>query len=223
MSAVFSEYQNISIVDFLNNGSNRRILLTGISWAEYERFLQTFWEKTNLSLAYDKGKLEIMPKSANHESFSRTIYNFFLAYCERFDIETESRGSTTFRRKFLEKGVEPDECFYISNAQKIIEGNFSTENFPPPDVAVEIDLTTDSLDKFPIYSALKVPEVWIFDGKKVTFNKLKGEKYHQTSHSVALPLLSAEKLAEFLKLSQEKGQFVALKEFRQYLNDLKVQ
>jgi Uma2 family endonuclease len=220
MSAVFSEYQNISIVDFLNNGSNRRILLTGISWAEYESFLQTFWEKTNLSLAYNEGRLEIMPKSAKHEEYSRSIYNFFLAYCETFDFELESRGSTTFKRRFLEKGVEPDECFYITNANKIIESEFSTEDFPVPDVAVEIDITTDSLDKFPIYSALKVPEIWIYDGKKVTFNKLNGKKYHQISHSVALPMLSAEKLTEFLKLSQEKGQTFALKAFRKHLNEL---
>ena len=223
MSAVISEFQNISIVDFLNNGNGRTILLTGISWAEYERFLQTFWEKTNLSLAYNEGRLEIMPKSAKHEEFSRSIYNFFLAYCETFDFELESRGSTTFRRKFLEKGVEPDECFYIANAQKIIESDFSSDKFPVPDVAVEIDLTTDSLDKFPIYSALKVPEVWIYDGKKVSFNKLEGKKYHQTSHSVALPLLSTEKLTEFLKLSQEKGQTFALKAFREHLNELKTQ
>lgn len=90
-----------------------------------------------------------------------------------------------------------------------------------PDIAVEIDITHVSLDKFSIYAALGVPELWLYDGKNLTFYELESEKYHQISNSVALPLLSAEKLTELLKISQTKGQTLALKSFRQWLNELK--
>ncbi|CAN5192188.1 Uma2 family endonuclease [soil metagenome] len=218
MSAVVSELQDVSIVDFLNNGNGRTVLLTGISWMEYENFLQAFWGKTNLSLAYDNGKLEIMPKSPKHEEFSRLISKFVFIYSEVFDLTVEERGSATFKRTHFQKGVEPDECFYIQNADSIIGlGNWNLEDFPAPDVAVEVDLTTDSLDKFPIYAALQVAEVWIYDGETISFYELAEKNYRQISHSRALALLPAEKLTEFLEMSKIKGQTFALKSFRNWL------
>ncbi len=217
MNAIVSELQDVSIVDFLNNGDGRTILLTGISWAEYEKYLNSFWEKTNLSLAYNNGKLEIMPKSQKHEDYSRSVYNFVLAYCEYFDVGLESRGSATFKQEFAKKGVEPDECFYIQSADKIIGRRILAKDFPAPDVAVEIDLTTESLDKFPIYAALEVPEVWIYDGEKVSFYELEAKNYRRVSHSRALPQLPAEKLGEFLEISRTDGQTAALKGFRAWL------
>jgi Uma2 family endonuclease len=207
-------------INFLINESGRRILLNDVSWKEYEMFLEDFEEKPGWRLAYDEGKLEIMPPTYEHEYFGFTFHDFVRAYCDRFDIELIGARSTTFRRELVKKGVEPDECYYIQSAEKVIGKKFNAKEYPTPDIAVEVDITTDSIDKFPIYSALKVPEVWIYDGKKVTFNKLKGKKYHQISHSISLPKLSAEKLTEFLKLSQEKGQTFALKAFRKHLNEL---
>lgn len=209
---------NFTAVDFLAN-EGRTILLNDISWNEYEMFLKDFEERAGWRLAYDGGKLEIMPPTLEHDYYSFSFHNFVLAYCEQFDITLEGAGSTTFRRQFLEKGVEPDECFYIQSAEKIIGLNFDSKEYPIPDIAVEIDVTTESLDKFPIYTALEVPEVWIYDGKTVSFYQLESDNYHQISHSRALPLLWAEKLTEFLETSKTKGQTAALKSFRQWLGE----
>ena len=211
----------VTAIDFLASESNG-ILLNNISWKEYEMFLEDFEEKAGWRLAYDEGRLEIMPPLMEHEEPGVTVNYFVRAYCEHFDIILESAGSTTFRREIKKKGVEPDACFYIQSAEKVIGKVklLDPKNYPMPDIAVEIDITHGSLDKFPIYAALQVPEIWLYDGEKVNFNKLKGKKYHQISHSAALPQLAAEKLTEFLKVSQEKGQTFALKSFRQYLNEL---
>jgi Uma2 family endonuclease len=211
---------NFTAVDFLTNES-RTILLNDISWNEYELFLKDFEERAGWRLAYDGGRLEIMPPTPEHEEYSFSFHNFVLAYCDAFDINLEGRGSATFRRKFLEKGVEPDECFYIQSAEKIAGKQLPAKDFPVPDIAVEIDVTTESLDKFPIYAALQVPEVWIYNGKTVAFYELEAENYHQISHSRALPLLSAERLAEFLRMSRAKGQTFALKSFRGWLREQK--
>jgi Uma2 family endonuclease len=208
-------------VDFLTNGSGRTILLNDISWQEYEMFLEDFEEKSGWRLAYDTGKLEIMPPTQEHEIFSFSFSLFVVAFCEHFNLDVQGAGSTTFRRMFLNKGVEPDECFYIKNAEKVIGKKFKSDECPMPDVAVEVDVTTDSLDKFPIYAALQIPEIWIFDGKNVFFYQLEGEKYNQISKSIALTPLSSETLTEYLNLSEKKGQTFALKSFRQYLNELK--
>lgn len=208
-------------VDFLTNGSGRTILLHDISWKEYEVFLEDFAEKPGWKLAFNKGKLEIMPPTPEHEDYSYNFHNFILAYCERFDITHEGRGSTTFRSEVLKKGVEPDECFYIQNAGKIIGKKIPAKDFPMPDVAVEIDITTESLDKLPIYAALQVKEVWIYDGKKLSFYELRKEEYQEISHSRAMPLISSNDLADFLTLSQQKGQTFALKSFRSWLKKQK--
>ena len=204
-------------VDFLAGESGRTILLNDISWNEYEMFLEDFEERAGWRLAYDGGKLEIMPPTPEHEEYSYNFHNFVVAYCDYFDINLEGRGSTTFKRDFLEKGVEPDECFYVQSAEKIIGKKIPAKEFPVPDIAVEIDVTTKSLDKFPIYAALQVPELWLYDGKNLAFYELQAGNYHQISKSRALPQLSTEKLSEFLKISREKGQTYALKSFRGWL------
>ncbi len=209
---------NFTAVDFLT-GDGRTILLNNISWNEYEMFLKDFEERAGWRLAYDGGKLEIMPPTYEHEYYSFTFHDFVRAYCDELDLELVGARSTTFRREFLKKGVEPDECYYVQNARGSIEKNFSTKEYIVPDVAVEIDVTTESLDKFPIHAALQVPEIWIYDGETVSFYELEAENYHPISDSRALPLLSAEKLTEFLKMSRAKGQTFALKSFRAWLKE----
>src|SRR5438876_5554095 len=88
-------------------------------------------------------------------------------------IELESCGSTTWKRSRLRKGSEPDTCFYVANAPKIIgKRKIDLESDPPPDIVVEIDTTNESLSKFPIYAALGVPEIWRYDGKRAYIYKL---------------------------------------------------
>lgn len=211
-------------VDFLAGENGGAILLNNVSWNEYEMFLEDFEERAGWRLAYDGGKLEIMPPLMMHEDPSVSTDNFVRAYCDYFDLNLQSAGSTTFRRKLKEKGVEPDACFYIQSADKVIGKikSLDPKNYPVPDVAVEVDITHDSLDKFPIYAALGVPELWLYDGDDLTFYELAGEKYQPISNSVALPLLSSETLAEFLKMSSEKGQTFSLKSFRRFLGELEV-
>ena len=226
MSATMTEnyvLDKFTAVDFLAGESGRAILLNDISWNEYETFLDDFAERAGWRLAYDGGKLEIMPPLMEHETPSRSIEIFVRAYCEHFDLILESAGSTTYRRKLKKKGVEPDACFYVQTANKIIgkKETLDPKNYPVPDIAVEIDITHGSLDKFPIYAALEVPEVWIYDGEKVSFYELEAENYHQISHSRALPLLAAEKLTEFLGMSRTQGQTLALKNFRGWLKEQK--
>ena len=81
--------------EFLTDGSGRRILLNDISWTEYERFLEDFEERPGWRLAFDGGKLEIMPPTPEHERFSITFNNFVRLYCLFFDLDLEGLGSTT--------------------------------------------------------------------------------------------------------------------------------
>lgn len=210
-------FDKFTAAELLAGDGGRRILLSDISWSDYENFLEDFEERPGWRLAFDEGRLEIMPPTIEHERYSVTFNDFIRLYCLHFDIDLESTGSTTFRSEKLEKGVEPDECFYIQSVGKITGKELFSKPYPVPDIAVEIDLTTESLDKFPIYAALKVAELWIFDGENLSFYKLVGEKYHQITQSRALPEISAADLVKFLEISRKKGQTAALKSFREWL------
>lgn len=178
-------------VDFLTGG-NGRILLNDISWDEYEHFLEDFEQSPGWRLAYDGGKLEIMPPTPEHEEYSFSFHNFVLAYCDEFD----------------------------QSAEKVAGKKIPTGKFPVPDIVVKVDVTTESLDKFPIYAALKVPELWIYNGNFLSFYELRGENYHQIPHSRALPQISAKDLTKFLEMSRNEGQTAALKSFRRWLGEI---
>lgn len=210
--------KKLAAFDSLLDGVSRCILINNVSWEEYEFYLEVFAERAGWRLAYDGGKLEFMPPTPIHEEYSFSFLRFVIAYCEFFDLTLEGRGSTTFRSEILKKGVEPDECFYVQTAKRIIGKTFKKGEFPMPDVAVEIDITTESLKKFPIYAALEVPELWVYDGETLAFYELDGEQYQQIPHSRALPQLSALELGNFLEMSKKQGQTTALKSFRESLN-----
>ena len=119
-------------------------------------------------------------------------------------------------KKVPRQGAEPDACYYVRSADRIIgKRTIDLESDPPPDVVVEIDVTNESLSKFPIYAALSVPEIWQYDGKTAQFYELAGERYRQTSESRFLPRLTPAMLAEALEHSKTAGQTAALVAFRQ--------
>lgn len=215
---------NFTAISFLANGSGvdtKPILLKRVSWQEYECFLKDFEEKAGWKLAYDNGDLEIMPPLPEHEQPKDNFYYFVYEYCRHFDLPLETRGSMTFRGRKKIKGVEPDFCFYVQNYEKVVGlSSVKSENYPIPDVAVEIDVTHGSLDKFKIYAALGMAELWIYSGQKVVFYQLAGGEYRQTETSAALPHLTAAVLTEFVQQSQRAGQTVALKSFRQWLKQI---
>lgn len=217
---------NFTAISFLVNDNGfcaKPILLKNVSWREYECFLREFQDKAGWRLAYDTGALEFKPPLAEHEKPSRSVDRFVWSYCDFFDLTVESLDSTTYRRKLRKKGVEPDAYFYVQTAAKIIgkTKQLKPESYPVPDVAVEIDVTHGSLDKFKIYAALKVPELWLKNGKNIVFYQLVAGKYNQSETSLALPRLTSTVLSEFIKLSQTDGQTAALKAFRRWLSEQK--
>ena len=87
------------------------------------------------------------------------------------------------------KGAEPDGSFYVQNADAIIgKRRIDLSVDPPPDVVVEIDITSESLSKFPIYAAFGVPEIWRYDGRAAQIYHLVNQSYVETDASLAFPV-----------------------------------
>ncbi len=185
-------------------GPDHCILLSGIGWETYERLLADMGDSHAARFAYDQGVLEIMAPSYEHEKVKHNIAMLVELLAGEMEIDIEGGGSTTFRRKDLTKGFEPDECFYIPHAE-LVRGKKQIDlaEDPPPDLVIEIDITSPSLSKFPIFAALGIPEVWRYNGTQVSIFTLAGTAYVERPDSVALPKVTSTTLSELLGTSQQ--------------------
>jgi Uma2 family endonuclease len=206
----------LDIIERLPAGA--RLELPNVDWDEYEHLLSQMDTLPGHRLSYDRGRLTVVSPSTEHEDYKDFILGLARTLSDEMDLTLESRGTTTFRRKALKKGVEPDTCFYIQSAASVIgRRTFPNREYPPPDVVVESDMSNDSPGKFPIYAALGVPEIWRYDGVTTRFYELAGETYTPTQNSRAFPTLTANVVTQYLELNKTDGQTAALKAFRRML------
>ncbi len=151
---------------------------------------------------YDRGVMEILSPSRKHETLGEVIALLVELLAAEMDIDLESAGSTTFKREDLLRGFEPDKCFYFSENIEIVRGRDSLDldaGDPPPDLVVEIDITSPSLDKLPIYARLGVREVWRYSGGQFVILGLEEGGYAESVESRFLPALTRSGLERFVE------------------------
>src|SRR6266852_3756938 len=144
--------------------------LSGVDWQTYSRLLHVFAERPGFHLTYDRGELEIMSPRLEHDDDASILGDLVFVLTEELGLPLKRGGSTTMRRRLKQRGIEADECFWIANAHRMAgRRHLDLRRDPPPDLAIEVDVTRSSLDRFGIYAALKVPEVWRLDGDVLAF------------------------------------------------------
>jgi Uma2 family endonuclease len=198
--------------------AEQRTVLHNITWETFEALLRDTGEHRGSRFAYDCGTLEIMTPLFEHENPKSNFGNFIIALAEELDIEIRSAGSTTLKRRIANRGIEPDNCYYIQN-ELAIRGRetLNLETDPPPDLAIEIDITSSSVNKFGIYSALGITELWIYDGQDLKFYQLVEGQYIECNFSIAFPLVSVSDISRFIQQSKTMGEIALLKSFRAWV------
>lgn len=210
---------NPSLKEMAQAAINQKLILQGVGWDFYERILEEFADSNALHFAYDDGFLEVEVPTPKHEFPNRILQDLVTFISVELGVDVVNAGSTTFRKRSKAKGVEPDTCFYIQNESQIRgKLEIDLQKDPPPDLAIEVDITSPSLNKLPIYAALGVPEVWLYKGNKVEFLKLVGAGYRKVEKSIALPLLSSEKATEFLQKGLQESSTKWFREVREWIN-----
>lgn len=146
------------------NERTQRVILKNISWQTFETILAETGSDRISRLAYDHGTLEIMTPLLPHEHNNRLIHNLIVALAEELNLNLKSVGSLTCKRPDRMRGAEPDSSFYIQN-EPLVRNNreINLTTNPPPDLVVEVDFTSSSLDRLPIYADIGVPELWRYD------------------------------------------------------------
>ena len=174
-----------------------------------------------IRLTYDRGDLEFMAPSFNHERCAGRLGRLVETLAEELDIDILAGRSTTFKRKDLERGLEPDECFYIRN-EPLIRGKKELDllHDPPPDLAIEVDISRSFLDRQGIYASLAVPEIWRFDDEALTVYRLRPDgDYEPAPQSTSFPLLPLAEVAGLLHQTDPVSDTAMVRFFRAWIRE----
>lgn len=203
----------------INVPPGQRVLLSDVTWEEFETILDELGEHRAARIAYNQGVLEIMAPLPEHEDDKEIISDLVKALLEELEIEFRSLGSTTFKNQIMLQGIEPDQCFYIENESKIRgKKRLDLTQDPPPDLALEIDVTSRTHPS--IYAALKVPELWRFEKGKLQINLLQNGSYVVSNKSKNFPNFDlAEILPQYLERTKTEGRNSVIKAFRSWVRE----
>ncbi|OIP73192.1 MAG: hypothetical protein AUK43_01055 [Oscillatoriales cyanobacterium CG2_30_40_61] len=199
-----------------------RVVLYNISWQQFENLLIDLGQTRAARIAYDNGTFEIMTPLPEHEYYKEAIGISIQDIAEELDINYESYGSTTWKREARLAGIEPDNCFYFENEAKIrgrLELNLNQD--PPPDLALEIDMTHKSLNRFPIYARLGIPEIWCYDSGKLKIYQLQRETYGEVETSSVFPMLRVQEIPTIIEQYRLDGKLAVRRAIRNWARQLK--
>lgn len=191
------------------------VILSGVSWKTYESLMQEHEDRSVPRFTYNRGCLEIYMPSQKHEEKAVFLEKIVEIFAEENDLEVRNIRSTTFKKDELEKGAEPDGCFYLQSYDKVFGmQKIDLEQFPP-DLLLEIDIFSPSIDRLPIYAAFKIPEIWRFQKDEVKIYVFDGEKYDEAAESLSFPKATSEKLTNLLAESETEKRSAWLKKVRE--------
>ncbi len=195
-------------------------MLDGVSWSTYEALLADL-EYGGIRLTYDRGRLEIVSPSGHHEWFAGLIGRMIEAMTEELDIPIRSTRSWTLRLELKRRGLEADESYYVASEPKVRgREDLTLEHDPPPDLAIEVEISSPWIKKIPIYAELGVPEVWHYDGQRLRVELLQTDgTYAASPASAAFPFLPIEKLEAFLDRRADTDETTWIRRFRTWVRE----
>lgn len=197
-----------------------RVILTGVSWQTFKALLADIGDNRACRLAYDQGILEIRMPLTEHEEPKILIACFVTTLADELEIEIRQLGALLLEREDLNRAVEPDTCFYIQNESTVRGKNIDLQTDPPPDLVVEVDYTSRSLNKFEIYSSLGVPEFWRYENQQLYVYQLTDKKYNLCDQSLAFSFLPIADIPDLIEQSKIIGQRAAVRLFRTRIREI---
>ncbi len=198
-----------------------RFVFEEVSWDDYEAMLRIIGNRP-IRVNYDQGRLEIMSPSYEHENSGYLLGRMVDTLTEELEIPIDGGDMTTLRRQDLKRGVEPDKCYFLYGNAARVQGKreLIMGQDPPPDLVIEVDITSSSVPRLPIFAALGIPEVWRFAGKGLEFLHLQDDGiYRAESHSRAFPWLAAAEIARFLEAGRNMEKTPWIRQFRAFVRD----
>jgi len=195
------------------------VVLEAVSWQTYQALLRDLGNHRSSRLTYDQGVLEIFMPSELHEIINRLLALIVTALTDELGMKVKGYGSTTLNREDLERGVEPDSCFYIQNVDRVLGRRLDIAVDPPPDLAIEVDIRSSSQRRFGVYLQLQIPEVWRYTEQAgVTIYQFQDGVYGECEFSPTFPMVSGALLMELLERAEYEDDNAVIRALRQRLS-----
>ena len=187
-----------------------RIVIPGLSYGQYTTIAGALTGQKNLKLVFIDGRLTLLSPTRRHEWSNRRLDHLIIAVADGCGILWEDAGSATYRREDVGVGVEGDGTYYFGPHAEVMKGSKDIDlaTQPPPDLAIEVEVTHPAGDAVSVWGRLGVPEVWRFDARRrgVTFLQRRDDgTYAPIDRSLCLPGLRPEDVLGQLKLADEMG------------------
>jgi Uma2 family endonuclease len=196
-----------------------RFVVYGLDWKGYETLLDLLGNR-GIGLTYDRGSVELMTTSQDHEQFSQLLGLVVVILTAELYLPRISVGRMTWRRELLDRGLEADDCFYLANAPRVRGKKIDLSVDPPPDLAIEVEISRSALDRMGIYAALRVPEIWRYDGETLRVELLQPEGTYATSEtSLAFPFLPLDEVVGYLHQGEAMDHAEWERTFRAWVRD----
>ncbi len=201
--------------------TDQPVIIACVSWETYERLLTDFGDSHAARVAFDQGTLEIMAPSFAHERPLQLLVQVVEVLAEVRDMDIVNAGSTTFKREDVGREFDLDASFYIQYAAGV-RGHVETDldRDPPPDLVIEIDTTHPSLDKFPIYAAIGIPEVWRYAEQRVSIYRHHAGEYAVEHRSAVLSGVTSQQLTQWVTTGDEMPRPTWLRQVRAWAESL---
>ena len=98
------------------------------------------------------------------------------------------------------RGLQPDQTYYLAH-EPLVRGKdtYDPKTDPPPDLAIEVDVTNTSVPRLPVFAKIGIPEAWRLDRRRrLHFYRLKKTKYEVVQHSLAFAFLKPADVMRFV-------------------------
>jgi Uma2 family endonuclease len=220
--AYSQEKQDLILANSHLNGTQDKFILSLLGWQTYRALMQDVGDARLWRVAYAEGVLEIRMPRQQHEQPKIMLANFVEAIADALEIEILELGALLLEREDLARSIEPDTCFYVTN-ESVVRGKIiNLQTDPPPDLAIESDHTSSSLNKYSIYASLGVPELWRYSNNQLEVYILQNGEYQLSQASLLFPFLPIAAIPDFIERGQDMGQRTAVRLFRERIQALLV-
>jgi Uma2 family endonuclease len=197
-----------------------RFVIYGLDWKGYDILLDLLGDQPGIHLAHDRGSVELMKGSQDHEQFGSLLGRVIDILTEELYLPCICVGQMTWRREILDRGLEADDCFYLANASRVLGKKIDLSVDPPPDLAIEVEISRSALDRMGIYAALRVPEIWRYDGETLRVELLQPDgTYAASETSLAFPFLPLADVVRFLQQAESMDHGEWRRQFRGWVRD----
>ncbi len=185
---------------------DERHVIKNVDWSFYEQLVDSIPEGANIHVDFDGKDLEIMSASPIHDVVKKALGRFVELTGDELAIPFIGLGQTTWKRPEIARGLEADDCYYFAPEKLAVADEAITRwskdvtEYPNPDLATEIDVSPSKIDREAIYAALRVAEVWRFDGesRRIVIERLSEDGTYRIVDASSFLPVSAEEVTRWV-------------------------